>query len=437
MHPRHNITERFSTFLQFEADQVSSWATDPQLRRSIRACLAQLPQSETSEDFLVAYWYKIWQTQPESLAKEHLSAYLQEPCYWAARRITDNFASPQYSLSDCFQLAITRVEDVLNRFNPQRGILLKTYATRAFAGLIRDALRQHREAQFCTDWALLHRLSQKRLVESLQTAGLASEIISRYLLGWKSFNAIYVRIRSTETRRLPRFDSSSWEAIAELYNAQRYQQPDLSEPVGSAKTLEAWMRICAQSVRSYLYPNPAQVPGKSLDRLPSSQPEPLARLINREEEQKQAQINAVLVGALTMLTLPAQRMLQLYYGKRQSQPQIANQLGLNQATISRHLHAARQSLLRALAQWSQEVLHNSFSSNRPDLNARLEEWLYTHYKQQLSPGPQNPMGYVSAMPKCINPQGKCTPDSFTPGIGRLVLSIEQPGSCPAAACRAS
>ncbi len=72
MRPRQGITEVFSTFLQFDADRVSGWATDPKLRRSMQNCLARLPQSETSEHFWEIYWYNIWLSQPASLAYAHL-----------------------------------------------------------------------------------------------------------------------------------------------------------------------------------------------------------------------------------------------------------------------------------------------------------------------------------------------------------------------------
>ena len=178
MRPRQGIIEVFSTFLQFDADRFSAWATDPQLRRSMRASLARLPQMESAENFWVLYWYKLWQTQPTSLAKLHLAAYLQEICYWAAHKTIASFSTAQYTLSDCFQMAIARLEKVLKGFNPQLGYNFKNYASAIFHSVLKDILRQHQEVDICTNWSLLRKLSQKRLVESLQTVGLNSETIA-------------------------------------------------------------------------------------------------------------------------------------------------------------------------------------------------------------------------------------------------------------------
>ncbi|PSB63642.1 group 3/4 sigma-70 RNA polymerase sigma factor, partial [Chroococcidiopsis cubana CCALA 043] len=100
MRPRQGIIEIFSTFLQFDADRFRAWVSDPHLRRSMQARLAQSPQMEAAENYWVLYWYKLWQTQPDSLAKAHLTAYLQEVCYWTAHKTSASFASSQYTLSD-------------------------------------------------------------------------------------------------------------------------------------------------------------------------------------------------------------------------------------------------------------------------------------------------------------------------------------------------
>jgi RNA polymerase sigma factor (sigma-70 family) len=151
----------------------------------MEACLAQVSEAKPSENFWSLYWHKRWLDSPESLAHLHLSAYLQEVCYWSARKAAASFGGVQYKLSDFFQLAIAQVNRVLEKFNPDRGSTLKTYASATFSSMIRDALRQQKEISISTDWALLRQLSQKRLVESLQTTGLSSETIDRYKLAWR------------------------------------------------------------------------------------------------------------------------------------------------------------------------------------------------------------------------------------------------------------
>lgn len=392
MRPRQAITEVFSTFIQFDVAKVSGWATDPKLRRSMLRCQDRLPQPETSKDFWVFYWYKLWQNQLDSLAEAHLSAYLQEVCYWAAQKTIASFSTTQYTLSDCFQIAIARVDKVLKGFDPQMGFSLSSYAKAIFSSVLKDLLRQHQEVDICTNWALLRKLSQKRLVESLQNAGLSSETIACYLLAWNCFKTLYVPLQATGTRKLPKPDRATWVAIVELYHVERRRQPYLPGLECSPETLEKWMIACAKAARAYLYPTvtsinapkPGQESRELLDDLPSLQASLLTQLIEQEEQNskdlQQTQLYTLLVKALAKLAPEAQRILQMYYGQEFTQQQIAEQLEVKQYTVSRRLTKSRESLLLALAGWSKEALHISLTSEVLNYtNTVMEEWLKVYY----------------------------------------------------------
>jgi len=309
-----------------------------------------------------------------------------------------SLASTQYTLSDCFQMAIARIDKVLKGFDPKQGFSLKSYASATFSSLIKEILRQHHEADICTDWALLRKISQKRLLESLQNVGLTSETIASYVLAWNCFKTIYIPTQATGTSKLPKPDRATWEAIAKLYNAERWSQLHSPGLECSAEILEKWINACAKAVRSYLYPTftssnipkPGQDSGELLDDLPDPQESLLTEIITQEEEQnrqaQQTQINAVLVEALAKLEPQAQRLLQLYYGQALSQQQMANQLELKQYMVSRQLTRSRKSLLLALARWSQETMHISLTSDLlKNINAVLEEWLQRHYSRPELP----------------------------------------------------
>jgi hypothetical protein len=98
MRTRQGLLEVFSTFLQFKADDFSDWVTDPKLRCSMQTCLNQVAQEE-SKFFWALYWHRIWQTQISSAAAAHLTAYLQEVCYWTARKLALRL-SGNYSIAD-------------------------------------------------------------------------------------------------------------------------------------------------------------------------------------------------------------------------------------------------------------------------------------------------------------------------------------------------
>ncbi len=393
MRSRQSLLEIFSTFLQFESDRASNWAIDARLRRNMQQCLQQSDGAETSGNFWALYWYKVWQDEGNSDSFAHLIAYLQETCYWSAQKTMTNFALTQYTLPDCFQVAIAKVQKILSGFNPQQGFSLQNYASAIFASTIRDTLRQRHEVDICTNWALLRKVSQKRLIESLQNAGLSAETIAAYTLAWNCFKSLYVPTQETATRKLPRPDAATWAAIEQRYNTERHPSAPNAKP-----DLEKWLNVCAQAARSYLNPNlvsintpkAGQDTGELLDDVPESSRESLlADLIADEEDQtrqdQRSQLNQILEGAIGQLDSELQTILHLYYRENCTQQQMAERLDIKQYTVSRRLTKAREQLLKKLALWSQGTLHISLTSALlQSMSLVMEEWLQHHYKQDLT-----------------------------------------------------
>lgn len=393
MRVRQNLIELFSTFLELDASKVIGWATDARLRRHMMNSVSQLPQPEQSEDFWVFYWYKLWSNAPESLGKAHLSAYLQEVCYWAARKTVSGISSSQYTLSDCFQMAVIRVDKVLKGYKPNMGFSLKNYGSAIFNSELKEMLRQQNEIDICTNWRLLKKLTQKRLVESLQNAGQSADAIGRYVLAWKCYQELYAPQQASGTRRLQKPDSETWLQITQLYNQLRLTQLPTPGAESNPEMIEKWLSSCAKAVRAYLYPNMTSLnaprgednAGELQDILPQlTQQSYISEIIASEEQldrqSQQAQISDVLVKAITELDEEAQKIIQLYYAKQLTQQQIAKELGVKQYTVSRRLTKVRDTLLVKLATWSQESMHISLNPSVLNyINTALEEWLQAHY----------------------------------------------------------
>ncbi len=392
MRPRQEITDMFSTFAQLEAGRFNKWLTDTTLRRSIQFCLESSPEVANSENFWALYWHRHWQTQSHKLARMHLLAYLQEPCYWAASKTVAKFTLSQYQFADYFQMAIAEVETILKDFNPEKSSSLKAYANMAMPSRLIDILRQRKEADSCTDWALLRKVSKKRLLEALAQAGLSQSAIAQYRLAWTCFKELYVQKQAGGTSKLPEPNRQLWEAIANLYN--REQQSQLTQPTGqcNAQTIKQWLTKIAGYVRAYLFP-----PVKSLNAFkqdddttvtfdlpdPSSS-SPMADMIAQEDVQNRqnqiSQMSAVLLKALQSLDVQSQEVLKLYYQQGLTQQQIVQQLQMSQPTVSRRLVKGRESMLAALIRWSQETLNISVNSNQiKDMSLALEEWLRNQY----------------------------------------------------------
>ncbi|MDY6938117.1 MAG: sigma-70 family RNA polymerase sigma factor [Cyanobacteriota bacterium] len=383
MRSRQNIIEIFSTFVQFESDRFQTWVTDFKLRRSMEKSLKQSDRVPASEDFWVLYWHKNWQKTPQSAARAHLLAYLQEACYWVAYKIGTRFVSEQYQLSDYFQMAIVAVNRVLEGFERKRGSSLKDYASIVFRSAIKDTLRQRRETDLCTNWALLRKLSNKRSLESLQHAGFSPEAIARYQLAWRCFKALYAPTQSTRTRQLPTPDRTTWQEITELYNRERISQlSDPGEPI-DPETLEKWLAECATQARTYLYPQKMSLDPPGFDAgagLAVATQSVLEELVAREETQQrqsqQAQIDEALSTAMAQLKPEAREILERYYIEELTQQEIAKQFDIKQYTVSRRLQRARESLLKSLAKWSETTLKVSLSSQTlQQMSEAIEEWL--------------------------------------------------------------
>lgn len=392
MLPRQDPVEIFSTFIQFDYDRFGGWATDTRLRRSMRQSLKNI-STENADSFWALYWHQIWQQQPTGLAREHLAAYLQEVCFWSATKTITGFSSSQYTVSDCFQVAIARIDKVLKGFDRERGFNLKSYASITFANLIRELLRQQKEIDICSDWSLLRKLSQKRMMEALVDAGLDPEIIESYVLAWNCLKTIYIPDRPSSTRKLTKPDSETWSAIAKLYNQSRLTQLSQTTEAATREDLEKWLLICVKAVRSSLFPKvtsinqpkPGYDTGEIVDSLVGEVDESLlVNMIAQEEiaqrTQQHTDINQFLIATIQQLKPDEQKLLELYYALDLKQSEIAQELNTKQYSISRKLAKVRKELLMALAQWSQSTMHISLTSDILDnISSLLEEWLANHY----------------------------------------------------------
>jgi RNA polymerase sigma factor (sigma-70 family) len=393
MRTRQGITDIFSTFLVLESDRVTGWATDARLRRSLLHSQSELSQPENSPNYWVAYWYKKWQNQPTGLAQGHLSAYLQEVCFWAAQKTTHSVATTQYTLSDFFQLAIARVEKVLKGYKPDAGFKLNSYASAVFSSELKEMLRQQGEIDICTNWRLLRKITQKRLVEALQNAGQGAETIERYVFAWKCFLEQYVPQQASGTRKLPKPEPATWEAIAKQFNSVRHSRLSHPGKESNAESIEKWMIESAKAARNYMYPSVDSINQQQgsdpdsreiQDTLPGKAETALEHIIALEEERdrtiQQSQIHDVLVAAIAELETELKTILELYYREGQTQQEIAKQLDIQQFTISRRLKKAREKLLVKLATWCRETLHISLNSTVLDyISTVMEEWLKTYF----------------------------------------------------------
>ena len=253
-------------------------------------------------------------------------------------------------------------------------------------------MKSRSEIDICTNWRLLKKVTQKRLIESLKNAGQSAEAIERCVLAWKCYQELCAPSQPSGTRKLQKPSEATWQSIAQLYNTLRLTQLTTPGAELNPESLEKWLTNCAKAVRTYLYPNMTSLnakigedDGELQDILPQLKQESYISEIIAAEEQldrqsQQAQIGDVLVKALKELDEEALKIIQIYYTQGLTQQQIAKELGVKQYTVSRRLTKAKDTLLLKLATWSQESMHISLNPSVLNyVNTVLEEWLQAHY----------------------------------------------------------
>jgi RNA polymerase sigma factor (sigma-70 family) len=391
---RQDIVEIFSTFVKFEATQYSQWVTDGSLDRNMRRTVSQAPLRQESQQWAI-HWYKEWQSQQKSLARSHLYAYLQEPCYKAALKINERFTVSKYSIPEYFQLAVMCTDKVLQGFNPDRSSNFEVYALIKFQNLIKDGLVKEGLPDACIrgDWSLLQNCSEKLLRKSLQQAGTDLNSIENYILVWQCFKTIYIPSQPKGNNHLNAPDAANWQAIAELYH-QTYQPQTTCNP----DTANKWMCNCIKAVRDYMAPavsslnTPISEEGNTLEEnLQSQAPTPFEQILDNEQTELRrrltSQINDILTQGITNLDAELQNILAMYYGEGLTQTEIAKKLEMSQASISRRLakiNKFKTQSLCSIAEWSQKTLNNSITPDvLENVSALIDEWLEHHYTQTL------------------------------------------------------
>lgn len=384
-----NIVQKFSTFIKFEDDRFADLITNPQLQISINNHLELFPNHQKNEQFCALYWYQRWQNEPNTLNKYHLLAYFQEPCYWVSRTTfrTFDYLNLPYTIPDYFQIAIVEFEQVLQTYNPTFGSKLSNYATLKFQSIIFNILRQKKQANTSTDWALLRYTSRKTFMASLGVVNFSERDINSYDLAWTCFNEIYTPTQSKMGQRLPAPSAETWQIITLAYN-----QRNLLFQITPQK-IKQMLREIAGLIRNYLYPEITSLNQKLneetntelIDSIPDTI-DPIEKLISEEEINSRRiilqEMNQLLETQINnFFSEEMQAIFTLCYGHNLTQTQIANELNTTQATVSRRITRGRKLLLDTLVKWTQETLDRRIDCNTiNEMSQYLTEWLYTHYE---------------------------------------------------------
>jgi RNA polymerase sigma factor (sigma-70 family) len=398
MKPRQDLIEIFSTFLQFEEDNFSHWMSEPRLRRSMAKALHGT--SVRKPEFWALFWHRSYRETSSRLARDHLWAYLEESRYNAATKVCLKYGHlfPKYTLADYCALAsfqrvsqkdkdMSTVEKILTDFNPQLNNSLSSFAFAVFRHRLIDRLRWENQCVGQSQWSLLRHVSETMLREALNNFGVVDEAtLECYLLAWDCFKEKYVP-KGNIRKALSAPDEKTWEEIAVLYNSLREQD----QIEADVEAIKEWMDICGKAIRHYLSP-----PIQSLNA-PVSSVSASVSDENRVEvgdtladeggdlwenifiQEGSKNINSVLLAAIAQLLSEQQLVLSLYYCEELSQAQIAQELEVNQATVSRRLQRARRVLLDTVTLWAEQQKLSLSSDFIYEISQHIEAWLVERY----------------------------------------------------------
>ncbi|MEM8778361.1 MAG: hypothetical protein AAGF26_05705 [Cyanobacteria bacterium P01_G01_bin.49] len=271
------IVEKVSTFIKVDDFSFNSKRkqNDPKLEINARKILKSNPEITTEQDLanyllefvikcqlyflgiaklllndkylkLFSVYFEIHQRQLLN-PRCHLSAYLDEVCYWQALKIYDKLRPYNYSLekNEIFLIAraVAANPEVFKGYDFRRASL-KTFAGKVISGKVLDKLRKGREKEKYSDTALLVHTTKTELENCLNQAISNSSKVERYLLAWQCFKEIYVPIKQEGNRRLEPPSNEQLQDIAQLYQNRSSQQEQIT-----SEEIARLLKTCVQAIR--------------------------------------------------------------------------------------------------------------------------------------------------------------------------------------------
>jgi hypothetical protein len=366
MNKREDIIQKFSTFLSFgdrNSNKYLFWQTDLRLERQMR-CIAE-SNLEAKADFWARYFLKVAKgifpteeistgnntsqiTSSSAMAGKHLSAYLQEACYFTAQKIYRQFAflRHKYSLEEYFQISNSVANPpikILKNFNLEYSQTnIEGYARTAITRAVKNQIYQQdveaKRIKF-SDYGLLKDLSKKELKESLTSAAVNKDKIELYCLVCQCFDEIYHPPDGSSGRSLPPPNQQQLQETALYYN-QRCSQLNLHTKQATEEEIQEILTTCIQLAREYRsknflpledkYVNVTDLKPNLLDiAIQSEEREEVYLLISRlfTEIPKASQIILKLSLGLNLTQTEIAMIFKDKYPELQKQYQIARQLG--------------------------------------------------------------------------------------------------------------
>ncbi|NJM74010.1 MAG: sigma-70 family RNA polymerase sigma factor [Scytonema sp. RU_4_4] len=311
-------------------------------------------------------------TASSSMARNHLSAYLQEACFWAAQKTYQRFKLLQYkySIEEYFQIANSGVnppEKIFKSFDFEYSHTnIEGYAKTAIFRFINNTIYRHdleaKRVKF-SDYGLLKDLSHKELREALISKGITQAKSDTYYLVWQCFDEIYQPNQSQGSRSLEPPSQKHLKQIADYYN-QRLNKIEISAVPASEEKIKEMLETCIQAARDYR--TKRFIPLDNSDYMSDSTPTLWDTAIQEEERE---QVQSLIARLFEEIPETGQILLKLSQGLNLTQIEIANVLKNKFPELQKQYQVARQ-----LGKYNNTFLKNFINEwNKIDPEIRLSD----------------------------------------------------------------
>lgn len=370
------MVEKVSTFIKVDDINFNSKCkqNDPKLERNARKILKSNPEIATEQDLanyllkfviechlyllaiatlllntqylrLFSVYFQIHQRQLLN-PRRHLSAYLDETCYWQAREICNKLHNYNLEKREIFLIAraVAANPEYFEKYDSRRGASLKTFAGKVIYGKVSDELRKGREKERYLPTGLLRNISKKELKNCLNQGISNYSEIERCLLAWQCFKEIYVPTRKQGNRRLEPPSNEQLEDIAKLYEKRSLKKEEIT-----SEEIDQLLDTCVQVIRQATITTTT-----SLDAIDIEQDWENVTNDDTTDEGEylklHQQIKEVLVNKILSFPDKIQKMLELKYGLNLTQKDVAVLLKIHYTNVGRRVKGHIKELSLAFSE---------------------------------------------------------------------------------------
>jgi hypothetical protein len=338
---------------------------------------------------------------PTVYSQNLLIAYLQKPCWYAAKGFYDTKVAlsslhSRHSLEDCFQIAVEHISQpqrLLRAFRfEHEHTSVKTYAEKKLQGLLRRAIADT-ALDACSNWSLLRYLSRKELLEALTAKGLLKSQIDHHCLLWSCFQEVY-QTQQIRQNQLPPPTEQQLEQMAQRY--QHYHGK-------TEQSVSEGLSVCIQAVRAYRHPQ--AVLERAWQQSGDGELDPLAELIYQEEIH---QVRMLLEQCLCEFSDTVRAIFYLWFGLEISLPEILEVIGSttglqNSQQLLRQIKNHRKHLLASFLKKLHQQQPDYFQDNpqKPLISQNALQALENALKRTCK---QNLYDYLENQLQALSPQ---------------------------------